>query len=131
MDIVESTQKKEFENVLPLVNIVFLLLIFFMISGTFIKPEALTVDVPNAKLINPTSSEEIIIVMSESQFSIENQIYTQGEVIEFIHEKTDKENKPAIQLKIDQQAHSAKLLELMQELGNIGVSSIHLLTTKH
>ena len=42
MDLAEPEEKKVFENILPLVNIVFLLLIFFMIAGTLIKPEALS-----------------------------------------------------------------------------------------
>jgi len=131
MDIVEATGKKEFENVLPLVNIVFLLLIFFMISGTFITPEALKIDAPNANLFNPTSPEKITIVMNQDQYSIGNKIYNKNEVIKFIQAETNKENNPSVQLKVDHQVHSVKLLELMQELGNIGISSIHLLTTKY
>lgn len=131
MDIIEPAKKKEFENVLPLVNIVFLLLIFFMISGTFIRPEALKIDAPSANLFNPISPEKITIVMSQNQYSIGDRIYNKSEVIKFIQAETNKEKNPSVQLKVDNQVHSIKLLTLMQELGSIGISSIHLLTIKH
>ena len=44
MKIIEQPEKKTFENILPLVNVVFLLLIFFMLAGSFSKPDFYKVD---------------------------------------------------------------------------------------
>lgn len=40
--------RKERENVIPLINVVFLLLIFFMIAGQMAQPEALAVTPPDS-----------------------------------------------------------------------------------
>ena len=48
MQITEATKKNSYENILPLVNVVFLLLIFFMLAGSFGKPDLFKVQAPYA-----------------------------------------------------------------------------------
>ena len=49
MHIQEQQSKRELENLLPLVNVVFLLLIFFMVAGAFSSPELFTIKPTVAK----------------------------------------------------------------------------------
>ncbi len=129
MEIEEREEKKVFENVLPLVNIVFLLLIFFMIAGTLTQPEALQVTPPHAKGQSLPQAKVLSIVMGVGQrYSIETQEYDQPRLLSLIQEKISQEDLKTIQLKADQQVASSALIELMELLGEAGLSSIHLLT---
>lgn len=130
MDIIEPLEKKPFENVLPLVNIVFLLLIFFMIAGTLIKPEALLVTVPEASVSQAAAQGPLIIVMdAQQQFSVEKTLYKKDELMQFIT-STIKDSKPlVVQLKADSRIASKDIIDFMDALGATGLESIRLLTT--
>jgi biopolymer transport protein ExbD len=130
MDLAEPEEKKVFENILPLVNIVFLLLIFFMIAGTLIKPEALSVDVPTATSELPATVKSFTIVMSErQQFSIDKTLYTQAELLQWITQKVAIHPALIAQLKADSQIKATHIIALMNALGTTGLASIRLLTT--
>lgn len=48
---ITQTRKPEIESTLPLINIVFLLLIFFLIAGTFQTPLAEDIDAPHTAVV--------------------------------------------------------------------------------
>ncbi len=130
MDIEEPIQKKEFETVLPLVNIVFLLLIFFMLAGVFIKPDAFVVVAPVAQTDTDANQNDITILMNtDNQFAIDKSIYTKEELSAAVREIVAKKPKVIVQLKADSQVKSKDLISAMSILGEAGLSSIRLLTT--
>ncbi len=130
MDIEEPTQKKEFETVLPLVNIVFLLLIFFMLAGVFIKPDAFVIVAPVAKTDTDANQNDITILMNtDNQFAIDKSIYTKEELSAVVREIAVNKPNVTIQLKADSLVKSKDLISAMGILGDAGLSSIRLLTT--
>jgi len=62
-------------NLTPLIDIVFLLLIFFMVSTTFTKENHLSIDLPEANAdASATPAEAIEIVISATgEYSVNNQ----------------------------------------------------------
>ena len=54
-------------NLTPLIDVVFLLLIFFMVSTTFTRETQLSIDLPEAQgEVKQSSEEEIEILIDES-----------------------------------------------------------------
>ncbi|MEO0443749.1 MAG: biopolymer transporter ExbD [Pseudomonadota bacterium] len=129
MDIDEPQQKRELETVLPLVNIVFLLLIFFMLAGAFTKADLFTISVPDASADTEANANDIMILMnSNSELAIEKTPYTEDQLIDFI-QKTLVENQViSVQLKADKKVKSKDLIDIMEKLGAAGLQSIRLLT---
>lgn len=130
MDINEEPTKAPVENVLPLINIVFLLLIFFMIAGTLIKPNALSIEIPNASVSSETDQNKLTITMDQQQFSVGNTLYTKTEIINFVTSEIEKDKNVVVQLKADSQIKSKNLIDFMDELGSTGLLSIRLITVK-
>lgn len=130
MDINEEPTKAPVENVLPLINIVFLLLIFFMIAGTLIKPNALSIEIPNASVSSETDQNKLTITMDQQQFSVGNTLYTKTEIINFVTAEIEKDKNVVVQLKADSQIKSKNLIDFMDELGSTGLLSIRLITVK-
>ncbi|RDL45892.1 biopolymer transporter ExbD [Marinomonas piezotolerans] len=63
-------------NLTPLIDVVFLLLIFFMVSTTFKQTTELVIDLPTASSSAPSlqSQEPVeILITQDGQFSINNQ----------------------------------------------------------
>ena len=128
MEIVEPEKKREFETVLPLVNIVFLLLIFFMLAGAFTKPDIFDVKVPEASVDKEADLNEITILMNaNSELAIETTPYSEDELIELLNNKLS-EKELTVQLKADEKVKSQDLIAIMESLGKTDLKSIRLLT---
>ncbi len=52
-------------DVAPLVDVVLLLLIFFMLTSSFITPSGLRVDLPSASAVEPQERDHLTVVISE------------------------------------------------------------------
>ena len=64
MNILEKRiRKKRLPNLVPLINIVFLLLIFFMLSGTLSKKDLFEVDPPLSYTGSNAESPEMTILI--------------------------------------------------------------------
>jgi len=51
-------------DIAPLIDVVLLLLIFFMLTSSFITPAGLRVDLPESSVTEPQEKENLIIVVS-------------------------------------------------------------------
>ena len=128
MHIEENLSKREFETVLPLVNVVFLLLIFFMLSGAFTKHGGLEIINPEADFNNEADLEKITIIMSKNnEFAIEKEIYSKDQLLDQMQILIDRD-EISVQLRADKNVKSQDLIGLMDSLGGVGLSSIDLIT---
>ena len=50
-------------NLVPLINIVFLLLIFFMVSSTFITPDEFNIDLPESEQVQVSQLQPIVVLI--------------------------------------------------------------------
>ena len=66
MKIRQVTSTTHTENILPLVNVVFLLLIFFMLAGAFSKPDLFEVTAPSADNDNGADRKVLTILMNQN-----------------------------------------------------------------
>jgi len=128
MDIIEPEKKQEFENVLPLINIVFLLLIFFMLAGAFTKPDMFNVTMPEATVDNDASRDDFTVLMNaNNELAIETTRYSKTELVAHIKSKLN-DNEINVQLKADENVKSQDLIAIMETLAETGLESIRLLT---
>ena len=71
--LLKNKTKNKKPNLVPLINIVFLLLIFFMLSGTLTKKDFFQVDPPESYTSANAESPEIIVLISKNnKISIED-----------------------------------------------------------
>jgi biopolymer transport protein ExbD len=128
MDINETPKKREFESVLPMINIVFLLLIFFMLAGTFTQPEILSITPPNAHTRNTANQDHIVLsVDANKQFAIDATQYSEADVLKHVSQIVRKNASSSLQLKADANLTSQHLIDVMETLSTTGLETIHLL----
>ncbi len=53
-------------DIAPLVDVVLLLIIFFMLTSSFITPSGLRIDLPSASAIEPQEREHLTVAISEA-----------------------------------------------------------------
>ena len=130
MHIQETIKKHEFENLLPLVNVVFLLLIFFMVAGAFTKPELFNVSAPYAQQDESSASTTLTVLMNEEgEFAIDDQIIPSSSLVSVLNEALHSENINKVQIKADSKAKASALIALLDQLSTTELDAVHLLTT--
>ncbi len=121
---------REFENLLPLVNVVFLLLIFFMVAGAFNSPDPFVIDPTITENDNIADSKTLTILMSDQgEFAVDNEIVTMNELILIIQQNLQNQSLKRVQLKPDANADAVIVVELLERLGQTELETINILTT--
>jgi len=117
------------ENLIPLINIVFLLLIFFMLAGTFSRPEKFEVAAP--KSMSQTSVEEqtlVVVLAADGRLAIGERQLDRPALKQLVSERLAAEKDLQVQLKADLGLAAGALIETMEVLRDTGVEKVMLLT---
>jgi len=125
-------ERREFgENVIPLINIVFLLLIFFMLAGTLTPPDAFDVEPPETReaRMEDEPEEGLILLSADGELAFEGEEITFSGLAEAVASRLRDDEPPMLTLKADSAVPASLLLDLMDVLREAGAESIMLLTT--
>ena len=119
----------ENENILPLINVVLLLLFFFMVAGTLKVSELFLVKVPVAT-VDPAKSETLTVIMnSNGEFAIGSSAYSGINLTHHLKAYKDKHPKrTSVILKADAEATAAQLLIAMDYFSQADIEYLQLLT---
>jgi biopolymer transport protein ExbD len=110
-------------NITPLIDVVLLLLIFFMISTTFIIQPGINVNLPETVTSEKHSGKEIVVVITK-----DNTVYLNEKKIDknYILErfKTEQDKNPNVLLiiKADKEVAHGHVVEIMDLAKQAGIS---------
>lgn len=122
-------------NLTPLIDVVFLLLIFFMVSTTFEKQAKLKIELPEAST-NPVASEGQDLVISISHkgvFFVNNNelVNAQNHSLKNALQKIAKDDRSvSVIIKADANAAHKHVVMVMDVLGNMGFQKVSMATTQ-
>lgn len=131
MRLPEGEHREQGENVIPLINIVFLLLIFFMLAGTLMPPDPFAVTPPEARagLETQAPDEGLLLLSSGGDVAFEGAPTS----LEALPEKVESRlrDNPSLDLtvKADARVSTHHLLDVMDALRSAGAERLLLLTT--
>ncbi len=116
-------------DIAPLIDIVFLLLVFFMLTSTFLVPEAIELELPESSSAIITETTPINVALNAS-----GEVALNGESIQL--DKLRQAIEPlitdsadvAITLKSDARTEVQQLLKVMDEIRAAGGSNVALAT---
>ncbi|HEX7025686.1 MAG TPA: biopolymer transporter ExbD [Gammaproteobacteria bacterium] len=130
MRIEETKPVAEFENILPLVNIVFLLLIFFMLAGAFSSPDLFKVEPPTATHADREKRRDLILLLDRrGRLALDGKVVTDETLrVEIARHRAVRGGELTLKLKADSEVDSRRLIELMEILQQSGLEKIRLLT---
>ena len=118
------------ENLLPMINIVFLLLIFFMVAGAITAADRFSVTPPESSDGTKTTAEnELILLDKLGQLAIGQDVITLDELVQRAALSVDDEDAPLLQIKTDAETPSAELFKVLQALNAAGIKKVRLLAT--
>jgi len=114
-------------DIAPLVDMVFQLLIFFMLTSSFIMPSGIRVNLPKAVTSEMLKSRSLEIVVSG-----ENVIYIDGRVVTIQELKSILKglaayNRPLL-IKADRRAQLGRVVEVWDLARDMGISGVNIAT---
>ena len=119
------------ENVLPLINIVFLLLIFFLIAGALTIPDLFPVEPPVSDSKTPAAPvETIVLIGADGQISLRNELIAADQLHALARAIIKQKPLQPFKLKADSQAASGRVIRAIEALRNAGVQQTLLITSR-
>jgi biopolymer transport protein ExbD len=129
---IDSDQGYKEPSVVPLVNIVFLLLIFFMLLGRITSPEVLDVRPPastsGAQI--DTRRDILILVSNDGRLALNDDEIEQDLLLSAVAKLLDEEPAIRVRIKADAGLDAVTLIRLMEHLKEAGVKRLLLLTER-
>lgn len=115
----------------PLVDVVFLLVIFFMVTSTFIKNPGIGVNLPSSKAADSVPKKDIIITIDkDGRVYIGDTEMSFSEVGAYIKRVVTKNPSRTVVLRGDKTIPYAKLIEIMDIVKLAGVNRLSLATER-
>jgi biopolymer transport protein ExbD len=119
------------EHMLSLINVVFLLLIFFMIAGRLTTADPFKVSpAKSVSELDPTIETAIIHISSNGELAFQHSSIDDAGLKEKVRSFLSDHPKGILQLKADAQYQASKVLQLMETLRDVGVKKVSLITQR-
>lgn len=124
MRLPDAPRRREGENVIPLINVVFLLLIFFMIAGSLGRTELFDVQPPESiSDARPPESARRVLMAADGRLALDGRPVA----MDALGPRLANTTAP-VEVKADADAPAARLLELLTALRAAGVEEVELIT---
>ncbi len=123
--------KKSEDNILPLINVVFLMLIFFLVAAT-LKPFA-GLDVRPAEAVGGAQTEnspDTVLVDASGRISYEGAVVTSKELTERLKIRLQQGAMPRLKILPDKALPGAQLLDVLAAATASGARHVSLITAR-
>ena len=127
----ESKETVQDLNISPLIDMVFILLIFFMVSTTFVKDMKLDLDRPSASSSNTASTKAVRLYIDNS-----GNTYIDGENVRMwviqsrLRDMLKSKTQKSVLVVTDENVPSGKLVEVVDQARLAGAADVGVATSK-
>ena len=129
-----KNKRKKYEVTMPmtsLIDIVFLLLIYFLLTTNFLVDEGIKIKLPKAKATKPQVEKEITIYISKiGKFFIGAKEIKEGELYNYLKNKINKSSNKLVVVKSDRNTVVQKAVKAMDIAKAAGAEKLCLATEK-
>lgn len=116
-------------NMAPLIDVIFQLLIFFMLSSSFTFPSGINVKLPKAVTSDVIKEDNVVIsISSENILYLNNAVITVKELGAYLKKMPDKQQP--ILLKADRRSSVGRIVDVWDLCRSIGVENINIATNQ-
>ena len=135
MQFRSQTQDEEATvNLTPLIDVVFLLLIFFMVSTTFDSTSEIKIDLPEASATNAPVNQSLTIMIDPQGFYYINGKRLSNQSADLLllelHRVVGSDKEMTVVIQSDAKSPVQSLVTAMDTVGKMGLSRLSIATTK-
>jgi len=115
-------------NISPLIDVVFILLLFFIVSSVFQEQESVEIRKPEAQTSRPSPNEPIYIaVTKDGQISMGGKSLSLGGVGPALQRMSRAANRPVV-VQVDREVTAELLIRVVDQVRLTGNESVHVAT---
>ena len=122
MDFTTPRRRSRIDSIVPMINIVFLLLIFFLLTATVAPPDPLSVVLPESTAEARADRSGVLHVAADGRLAFEG---VEGEAV-YAAIADRPEDAPPLLLRADRALPGAALAGVMRRLGAAGTGPVRL-----
>jgi len=116
------------DRILPLINVVFMLLIFFMLAGRFSATDPFEIDPAKSTSEARGALEEIVVLIgADGRLALGGEVISEQVLSRRIAAAVAKD-APVVRLKADGRAEAAQVIAVMELIRDAGAGELKLLT---
>jgi len=116
-------------NMTPLIDCVLQLLIFFMLSSSFVLQTGIRVDLPRARAPKLQDEQDIVITITRTnEIFLNDEKMTSDQLPIALLELLTRSGKKIVLIKPDKRVETGKLVEIMGIAKSVGVESLGIAT---
>lgn len=113
----------------PLIDVVFLLLIFFMLVGTFMPPEPGKINPPASESgVTPVGSNLVVFLAADGRLAFEGRELGRRALARILAQRMAEGAEPTVQLKADAARPAHEVITVLDTLRGAGIGDLVLLT---
>lgn len=131
MKLAVKTKRKAGLNLTPLIDVLFILIIFFAVSSTFLEQPGIELNLPEAESGVDRPVEKIVVYVDKNETTYLNEVSIAREDLadEVLSILGDAEEK-SVTLKADAEVKHGVIISIMDELRKKGIYKITVSTIK-
>ena len=123
-----NTSDEEVElNMTPMLDVVFILLIFFIVTSVFIKEPGVPVFRPDAQSEQPLNPSMLIAVTADNEIWVNRRVYEMSELRGVIEQLLQENPRGRAAIQGDEEANIGIILDIQELLMEMGVD-VHIST---
>jgi len=117
-------------NLTPLIDIVFLLLVFFMLTAHFVKDESIAIELPEAQSSSELEDDVVeVSVDNQGQMRVDGQLVTATTLEAQLRSALDKRENKWVTLRGDRGANLEQAVVVLDAARKAGAASVDIVTT--
>ena len=117
-------QKDENPNLTPLINCMFLLLVFFMVATTFVNPKGLSVDLPGGQGESRATKDMNIVIDQDEVIQVNGEVTEKERLAEKIRQVMVADNTKNVILEADRSVRHGYVVQIMDIARGQGIEAI-------
>ena len=131
LDIKYKRKPDSLLNMTPMIDIVFLLLIFFLLTTNFITQEGINVNLPHAKSKSPQTQEEITIYITrEGNVYLKDEEVSEAQLYKGLKSLIEDDPEKSVTIKADKQVILDAVVKVMDIVKTSGVGRLCIATER-
>ena len=116
-------------SIMPLINVVFLLLIFFMLAGTLSATDPFEVEPPTSESERLTEAEALVVlVAADGRLALDGEPLAPDALRQAIAGRMADTPGLEVRLKADSSADANQVIGVMEDLREAGIERLQLMT---
>lgn len=108
----------------PLINCMFLLLVFFMVATTFVNPKGLSVDLPSGEGESRATKDMNIVIDPEQTIQVNGEVTDKAKLAEKIRQVIAADNTKNVILESARSVPHAYVVQVMDIVRGEGIEAI-------